>query len=103
MSQNEIELFLKARRQLKLERRLLLVCALIALIAGLLALVGVALPYSKSGFLAAVVGGILVKIDLPIWSAVVTKGQLLSLLESQISRDPEAVQYLAKRGPSAAA
>jgi len=98
MTQPEIELFLRAQRQQRLVRTITLAAICIAVVAVALLVSGVGGQYSLAGLGGALLGALLVNSDFG-GAGIVSRGQLLGLIEAQISRDPDALTYIrASRG-----
>ncbi|MDP5213461.1 hypothetical protein ORJ66_10450 [Pseudoalteromonas tunicata] len=93
---NDIELFLKAKRQLKIRRNILILCivSLITWIA--LRFIGISHTYLDFVVLAVFLGG-LVNADGGAFFAFIPKSKLLDIIERQINKDPEAIKYIAKK------
>lgn len=98
MERDEVELFLKARRDERRIRVIAGVCVVVAALAPLL------LNFRETQFLfrvifpVAVLGSFAFGFDLLLPQVgAVSRRELLDLIETQINRDPGALMYLKSR------
>jgi len=100
METTEVDLFLKARSQFRLERRLNLtaVAFALALLTASLILKGSYHTVAISLAYGSLIGLFVYCIGWPRFSGLrVTPSDLLNVIESQISRDPHALSYMLQR------
>jgi hypothetical protein len=97
MDQRDIDAYLAAKRQLRVGRWVLYLCGVLMVVAGALCILGIALPFSKGILWGAVVALLLNGSDFILGSTAVSRQRLLDIIQRQISRDPDAVMYVARR------
>ena len=97
MENNEVDLFLKAKRQQRLVLQMTL--AALALVAMCLVLVicSVGGAYAKYLILGSGCGALLFNTDFLSGGAFVSRRDLLTLIQAQIDRSPEAIRHLGNR------
>jgi hypothetical protein len=97
MDQLDIDMFLTAKRQLKIRHWFLYLCGALMVVSGGFAILGIGLPYSKSILWGSVFGALLVNSDWLSARSAYSRQRLLGIIQSQISRDPEALKYVASK------
>ena len=97
MNQQDIDMYLKARRQQKWSRLASVAGIVIGATAGALLLAGIGGPIAKGILIGGFGGALLANGNWSIYSGVISRRSLLDIIERQICRDPEAVTYLASK------
>jgi hypothetical protein len=100
MELREIDLFLKAKRQWRYARRATQVALALVMLALVLLLAGFDSGWIWGLMGGAALGGLGANSELLANWGVVTRAELLDLIEAQINRDPEALRHLRSRGLS---
>lgn len=95
MEKQDIEVYLKAKKNQRYQNIALILVLIIEVVWFALYLTGSSTPQINLIALASLVGFLLIG-NLGFLGGV-TKTDLISVLERQIDRDPEALRYLAKQ------
>lgn len=96
INENDIELFLKAKRQLKIRRNILILCILSLITWIALRFAGINHTYLDTAALAVFFAG-LANADGGAFFAFIPKSKLLEIIERQINNDPQAIKYIAQK------
>ncbi|MBE0365494.1 hypothetical protein PULV_b0075 [Pseudoalteromonas ulvae UL12] len=91
--EKDIDLYLKAKRQLKIRRNILIMCILMLIIWIALRLFGINNTTLDIVAVSIFMGG-LVNAD---GGSFVPKSKLLEIIERQINSDPEAIKYVGSK------
>jgi len=96
MDELGINLYLKAKKQNSYDIRITVVALVVGGIYFLLAIIGIHQPYFD------IIAGPVIFVALTVRSGLygtrVSTSDLLELIENQISRDPDALKYVATKG-----
>ncbi len=95
ISENDINLYLEAKRQVRIAKKVTILC-IAALVAWIfLKVLGFDGVYFDIAAIVIFTAG-LVHADGGRYSSYVTKAKLLEVIERQINNDPEAIKYINK-------
>mgnify|MGYP000402384407 CR=1 FL=1 len=94
--EKDIDLYLKAKRQSKVRKNILIMCILMLIIWIALRLLGVNNTMLDIIAISIFIGG-LVNADGGSFSSFVPKSKLLEIIERQINSEPEAIKYVASK------
>jgi hypothetical protein len=93
---NDIDLYLCAKRQIRVSKALSIGLLIAAGILGTAIVLGYDASYLRGAFWACFIGFLVEGREVFVPARVVSRERLLRIIESQINRDPEAVHYLAE-------
>lgn len=94
--EKEVDIYLKAKRQLKIGRAIATLCISMLVIFICLRIFDVNNIYLDMAVVCIFVGS-LVNADGGTFSTYVSKSKLLKIIERQINNDPEAIKYIASK------
>jgi hypothetical protein len=97
MDQRDLDTYVRARRQEKLNAIGSTGALIIAAIAAVLSFAGVGGHVINGILIGSIGGAILANSEVGLFSSLVTRKTLLGIIEHQINRDAEALSYLAAR------
>jgi hypothetical protein len=97
MNRQDIDLYVKARRQQKWVFAVSAAGIVIGVAACAFLLGGIGGPVAKGVLIGAFSGSVLANTNWSVFSGAISRRSLLDIIERQISRDPEAVAYLASK------
>jgi hypothetical protein len=97
MDQKDLDTYVRARQQRKFNTVVGACALVVAAIAAVLSSAGVGGHVINGILIGSIGGAFLINSEFGFFSSAVTRKTLLSIIEHQISRDPEALSYLASK------
>jgi hypothetical protein len=97
MDHKDLDQYLAARRGQRLATWITVLGLVIAVAAGVCLTLGIAPFAAKAILVGSAVGVVLGNSEFGLYGTVVSRMTLLSIIEKQINRDPDALAYLARK------
>ncbi len=97
MDHTDLDQYLAAKRGQRLVIYITVLGLVVAMGAGVCLALGISPPVSKTVLIGSAVGVLLGNSEFGLHGTVVSRVTLLSIIEKQIYRDPDALAYLARK------
>jgi hypothetical protein len=97
MDHTDLDQYLAAKRGQKAAIYITVLGLIVAVGAGIFLALGISPSISKAILIGSAVGVLLANSEFGLYGTVVSRLALLSIIEKQINRDPNAIAYLAKK------
>jgi hypothetical protein len=95
MDHRDLDQYLAARRGQRIATYITVLGLVIAMAAGVFLALGISPLISKAILIGSAVGVLLANSEFGLYGTIVSRFALLSIIEKQIHRDPDALAYLA--------
>lgn len=101
MDSKDLDRYVVAKRQQQFAACITVLALVLGVGAGVLLYLGIGPPVAKAVLIGSGVGLLLANSEFGLHGAPVSRRALLEIIQNQINRDPDAIEYLArKRQPS---